>query len=220
MKKSKHTDDEVEIFGEIVKNYGDRLLYRINTDFYFEGGRVHGEFPSMADIPTTHHTTFRFNKPKYFSENSDKPKQELVQDLHGSLNRWLQCKHRGLNTGLNTARFIYSLEHGSTVENEVHLHLLTHIHPRVKDLVVGDVSDFFLELEYDLPWGVSSTKTTTVYDHLGLVAYFCKVEHDSRGRERGFKKFGFSKGFKTVIRKYLHKPLELSEPIPLVIVPV
>jgi hypothetical protein len=220
MKTEKNSDYDQEIFGEILKTYGDRLLFRIYNDLFFDGDRVHGEICLMADVSTTHHTVFRFNLPRYFSENSDKPKKEFIDDLHATLNRWLHCKHRGLNTGLNTVRFIFSLEHGSTVENEVHLHLLTHIHPRVRDLVMGDVSDFFLELEYDPPLGVASTKTTTVYDHLGLVSYFCKVEHDSTGRERGYKKFGFTKGFKTVIRKHLHKPLELPEPIPLVIVPV
>ncbi len=219
MKTDESSDFETEIFGEILKTYGDRFLYRIYNDLFFDGDRVHGEFPSMADIPTTHHSVFRFYLPKYFSENSDKPKIEFVQELHGSLNRWLKCKHRVLNTGLNTARFIFCLEHGSTQENEIHLHLLTHIHPKVKDLVMGDVSDFFRELELNPPWGVATTKTTTVYDHLGIVSYFCKVEKDPTGKERGFKKFGFTKGFRTVIRKHLHKPLELPDPIPLVIVP-
>lgn len=220
MKTEKNSDLDPEIFGEILNTYGNRIFYRIFNDLYFDGERVHGEFPALVDVLTTHHTVFRFNLPKYFSANSIKAKKEFVQDLHGSLNRWLQCKHGGLNTGLNTARFIYCLEHGSTLENEVHLHILTHLHLGVKDLVMGDVSDFFLELEYDLLHGVASSKTTTTYDHLGLISYFCKVEKDSIGRERGFKQYAFTKGFRTVIRKKFHKPLELPEPIPLVILPV
>lgn len=220
MKTVKDHNTDTEIHGKILNIYSDRIFCKIDKDLFFDGHRVHPEFPAIMSVPTTHHTTFRFNSPRYFSVNSDKPKNELIDGLHGTLNRWLKCKHRGMRTGLNTARFIYSLEHGSSVEDEVHLHLLTHIHLGVRDLVMNDVTDFFLELECKPPPGVASMKTTTVYDNAGIVSYICKVEQDTSGRDRGFKKFRFSRGFISVIRKKLYKPLELPDPIPLLVVPL
>ena len=217
-------DTEIDYYSEtcseILNSYNGREFYRIGWDLFFDGERVHSEFPVMVSIPTTHHTTFSFNIPKYLSENSEKPKRELLEEIFGSLNRWLQCKHKGMNTGENTVRYIYSVEYGATAEDEVHLHLLTHIDIKVKDLVLGDVSEFFQELEYDLPFGVSSIKTTTVYDHAGIVSYICKVERDFFGRDRMDKKIRVSNGFQKVIKRKFYKPLETPEPVRIAVDPV
>jgi hypothetical protein len=209
-----------EPYSEILNSYDGREFYRMDGDLFFNGNRVHSEFPVIMSVPTTHHTTFRFNIPKYFSENSEKPKRELLKDIFGSLNRWLQSKHKGLPTGQNTVRYIWSVEYGATVEDEVHLHLLTHIHQGVKDLVMSDVSDFFLELEYDSPFGVSSTKTTTSYEQAGIVSYICKIEWDSMGRYRMDKKIRVSNGFQKVINRKFYKPEEMPEPFHIAVDPV
>ena len=220
MKPETEIDYYSDTWSEILNSYDGREYYRVEWDFFFDGERIHSEFPMLMSVPTTHHMTWRFNIPKYFSEHSEKPKRELLKDIFGSLNRWLHCKHKGINTGENTVRYIYSIEYGATAEDEVHLHLLTHIHLGVKDLVMGDVSDFFQELEYDLPFGVSSIKTTTVYDHAGIVSYICKVERDFMGRDRTDKKIRFSDGFQKIIRRKFYKPLEMPDPFRIAVCPV
>ena len=205
---------------EILNSYSGREFYRIEWDLFFNGRRVHSEFPVIMSVPTTHFTSIRFNIPKYFSEHSEKPKRKFLKDIFGSLNRWLQSKHKNLQTGINTVRYIWANEYGSSIEDEVHLHLLIHIDLRVKDLVMSDVSDFFQELEYDLPFGASSIKTTTVYDHAGIVSYICKVERDFMGKDRTDKKIRFSDGFQKIIRRKFYKPLEMPEPFRIAVDPV
>jgi len=220
MKTLIEEESYTEPYAEILNTYGGREYFRIGSDFFFDKQRVHSEFHTTIDVPSTHHTTFRFNIPKYYSVNSEKPKRKFLDDIFSTLNRWLQCKHKGLQTGGNTVRYIWSMEHGSAVEDEVHLHLLIHIDLRVKDLVMNDVSDFLLELEYDLPFGVSSVKTTTVYDHAGIVSYICKVERDTMGRDRMDKKIRVSDGFQKVIKRKFYKPLEMPEPFRIAVEPV
>jgi hypothetical protein len=215
------TDTELydEPFAEVLNTYGGRPFYRIGNNLFFDGDRVHSDFPVVISPPLYAHTTIRFNKPIYQSEHSDIPKKKLLEGIYGKLNKRIQVRHRGIKTGNDTARYIYSNEYG-VADKEVHLHLLTHIHHEVKDLVKDEVLDFFEGLKQRLPWGIESIHTTDIYDTAGIVSYICKVERDSNGQDRLDKKLRFSKGFQKIIKRKFYKPNEMPDPFRILVEPV
>lgn len=213
------TDDYEEPFSEILNTYGGRPFYRIGNDLFFDGERVHSDFPSLMSVPWGLHTSIRFNLPRYQSEHADTPKKELLERIYKKLNKRIQLRHRGIKSGNDTARYIYSNEFGAS-DDEVHLHLLTHLHNEVKDLVKNEVLDFFQGLNGRLPCGVESIHTTDIYDTAGIVSYICKVERDSDGRDRMDKKLRFSKGFQKVISRKFYKPKDMPDPFIMTVEPV
>lgn len=204
------TDSYEVPFAEVLNTYGGRPFYRIGNDLFFDGERVHSDFPSLMSVPWSMHTSIRFNLPRYQSEHADNPKKELLERIYKRLNKRIQLRHRGIKSGNDTARYIYSNEFGAS-DDEVHLHLLTHLHQEVGDLVKDEVLDFFQGLNERLPSGVESIHTTDVYDSAGIVSYICKVERDSFGRDRLDKKLRFSKGFQTIITRKFYKPTEMPD---------
>jgi len=215
------TDTELydEPFAEVLNTYGGRPFFRYNNDLFFDGERVHSDFPSLMSVPWSLHTSIRFNLPKYQSEYADTPKRLLLERLYNKLNKRIQLRYKNIKSGNDTARYIYSNEFGAS-DDEVHLHLLTHLHQEVEDLVKDEVLDFFQGLNRRLPHGVESIHATDVYDAAGIVSYICKVEHDSLGRDRMDKKLRFSKGFQKIIKRKFYKPNEMPDPFRILVEPV
>jgi len=211
MKTPTDTESYQDPFAEILNTYDERPFYRIKNDLFFDGDRVHSEFPSLMSVPWSLHTTIRFNLPKYQSEHADTPKRLLLETLYNKLNKRIQLRYKSIKSGNDTTRYIYSNEFGGS-DTEVHLHLLTHIHQEVDHLVKDEVFDFLKGLNRRLPSGVESIHTTDVYDTAGIVSYICKVEHDSVGRDRMDKKLRFSKGFQKIIKRKFYKPNEKPDP--------
>lgn len=219
MKNHTDTDDYEEPFSEILNTYGGRPFYRIGNDLFFDGDRVHSDFPSLMSVPWSLHTSIRFNLPRYQSEHADTPKKEFLERIFKKLNKRIQLRHKDIQSGNDTARYIYSNEFGAS-DDEVHLHLLTHLHHEVSDLVKDEASDFFQGLNGRLPSGVESIHTTDIYDTAGIVSYICKVERDSVGRDRMDKKLRFSKGFQKVIKRKFYKPKEMPDPFIMTVEPL
>jgi hypothetical protein len=215
------TDTELydEPFAEVLNTYGGRPFYRIGNNLFFDGERVHSDFPSLMSVPWSLHTSIRFNLPEYQSEHADTPKRLLLERLFNKLNKRIQLRYKNIKSGNDTARYIYSNEFGAS-DDEVHLHLLTHLHQEVRDLVKDEVLDFFKGLNGRLPSGVESIHTTDVYDTAGIVSYICKVERDSVGRDRLDKKLRFSKGFQKIIKRKFYKPNEMPDPFRILVEPV
>jgi hypothetical protein len=208
-----------EPFSEVLNTYGGRPFYRIGNDLFFDGERVNSDFPSLMSVPWSMHTSIRFNLPRYQSEHAETPKRELLERIYKRLNKRIQLRHRGIQSGNDSARYIYSNEFGAS-DDEVHLHLLTHLHQEVGNLVKNLVLDFFQGLNGRLPSGVESIHTTDVYDTAGIVSYICKVERDSLGRDRLDKKLRFSKGFQKIIKRKFYKPNEMPDPFRIMVEPV
>ena len=215
----KDTELYDEPFAEVLNTYGGRPFFRYNNDLFFDGERVHSDFPSLMSVPWSLHTSIRFNLPKYQSEHADTPKRLLLERLYNKLNKRIQLRYKNIKSGNDTARYIYSNEFGAS-DDEVHLHLLTHLHQEVRDLVKDEVLDFFKGLNGRLPSGVESIHTTDVYDTAGIVSYICKVERDSVGRDRLDKKLRISKGFQKVITRKFYKPDEMPDPFRILVEPV
>ena len=207
-----------EKYAEILNSYGGREFYRIENDIFFDGERVHSDFPVLMSVPFTHHTTIRFNEPWYFSENAEESRKELLESIYKTLNNRIERVFFGLKTGNDTARYIYSNEYGAS-DDEIHLHLLTHLHTGVSDLVSCEVSKFFSELEKSEIMGIGSIKTSEIYDAAGIVSYICKIEKDSMGALRMDKKLRFSKGFQRVIKQKFYKPDDFPEPFRMLVCP-
>jgi len=142
-----------------------------------------------------------------------------LERLYNKLNKRIQLRYKNIKSGNDTARYIYSNEFGAS-DDEVHLHLLTHLHQEVRDFVKDEVLDFFQGLNRRLPYGVESIYTTDVYDTAGIVSYICKVERDSVGRDRLDKKLRFSKGFQKIIKRKFYKPNEMPDPFRILVEPV
>jgi hypothetical protein len=219
MKKHTDTEDYEEPCSEVLNTYEGRPFYRIGNNLFFDGERVHSDFPSLMSVPWSLHTSIRFNLPRYQSEHAETPKKELLERIYKRLNKRIQLRHKGLKSGNDTARYIYSNEFGAS-DDEVHLHLLTHLHHEVRDLVKDEALDFFQGLNGRLPSGVESIHTTDVYDTAGIVSYICKVERDSVGRDRMDKKLRFSKGFQKIIKRKFYKPNEMPDPFIMTVEPV
>ena len=215
------TDTELydEPFAEVLNTYGGRPFYRIGNNLFFDGERVHSDFPSLMSVPWSLHTSIRFNLPEYQSEHADTPKRLLLERLFNKLNKRIQLRYKNIKSGNDTARYIYSNEFGAS-DDEVHLHLLTHLHQEVENLVKDEILDFFKGLNGRLPSGVESIHTTDVYDTAGIVSYICKVERDSVGRDRLDKKLRFSKGFQKIIKRKFYKPNEMPDPFRILVEPV
>ena len=215
------TDTELydQPFAEVLNTYGGRPFYRIGNDLFFDGERVHSDLPSLMSVPWSLHTSIRFNLPKYQSEHADTPKRLLLERLYKKLNKRIQLRYKNIKSGNDTARYIYSNEFGAS-DDEVHLHLLTHLHHEVRDLVKDVVLDFFQGLNGRLPSGVESIHTTDIYDTAGIVSYICKVERDSVGGDRLDKKLRFSKGFQKIIKRKFYKPNEMPDPFRMLVEPV
>jgi len=213
------TDSYKVPFAEVLNTYDGRPFYRIKNDLFFDGDRVHSDFPSLMSVPWSLHTSIRFNLPKYQSEHAETPKRFLLERLYNKLNKRIQLRYRNIQSGNDTTRYIYSNEFGAS-DTEVHLHLLTHIHQEVEDLVKDEVLDFFQGLNRRLPHGVESIHATDVYDAAGIVSYICKVEHDSYGRDRMDKKLRFSKGFQKIIKRKFYKPDEKPDPFLIAVEPI
>ena len=111
MKNHTDTDDYEEPFSEILNIYGGRPFYRIGNDLFFDGDRVHSDFPSLMSVPWSLHTSIRFNLPRYQSEHADNPKKELLERIYKRLNKrmvvtmyilrnFLKVKFRNIQTVL------------------------------------------------------------------------------------------------------------------------
>jgi len=187
---------ETENIKEVtIREINGRSLSLRGDDLFFDGLPVTSEFYRFVDVPFSFHVSIRFTG-NLTNPNKTKERKRFLDDLICPLNRHLKEKHPDLKSGNSTVNYVSVTENGAS-EDEVHMHVLIHIHPEVLELVEDEVHECLRGL-VDLPLrGVESIVTTKVYDVAGVVSYFTKQEY---GWE--FKHFVLSSGFLNKIIKY------------------
>jgi len=192
MKQENEYNNEIKI-----RTLNGRKLTMRGNDLFFEGEQVTSEFYRFVDIPFSYHVSIRFTG--YLTNpNNTKERKRFLDDLIYPLNRHLKANHPALKSGNSTVNYVSVTEFGAS-EDEVHMHVLIHIHPEVLELVENEVLQCLEELK-PLPLrGMESICTTKVYDVAGVVSYFTKMEY---GRDREFKEFVLSSGFLQKIIKF------------------
>ncbi len=182
----------------IEKIHGENL---INTDkgLFFRKYRVHPEFRNLVKTPLDIFTTIRDPFPEFHKLYNNKVREHYCAEIAKDLNLWIQERYQNIPSLSKTARFVRVDEYGSS-SNNVHVHLLWHIHEKAPRTVVEDIFEYLNRLEPHEHKGVRCFDNQIIYDKLGIVSYICKIED---GRE--FKKFGYSPFFYKIYQRKILK---------------
>jgi hypothetical protein len=199
-------------------NGEDSVVALVLTEKFRIFRNVHPEFVNFSKIPFQIFTTIRIpailgkDRKKllldndwkssdpilsFSKERNSKQRKDYCHDLAKKVNAILFEKYPDAASGLNTAKFVFVEEFGES--DEVHVHLLWHLDERAEHLA-PEVLTYLNNLEPKEVCGVRCFVSKLIYDKLGAVSYFCKVE-----KGRPYKEFEYSPRFRSTIKRKIRQ---------------
>ena len=185
----------------IIEDGSGRTLIKDGKDLLFNGRLITGEFYSLVNVPFSFHVTIRFTN-HLKNPNHTGERQKFLNEYIKSLNSQVKGKYPDLESGKTTVNYVAVDEFGASTNNNVHLHILFHIHPKALARVKDDVWDRLNRLRDAAPPVFESVDVQHITMQDGMVSYFAKVE---KGRREDFKQFYFAYDFINKIRKFYPK---------------
>jgi hypothetical protein len=182
----------------VIGNIHGEDLVKAGNFLMFRNELVHSEFVNLSKIPFHIFTTIRDPFPSFSKMENRKAREDYCKELAEGLNSKVLEKYPDIPSFNKTARFVRVEEFGQSVD-EVHVHLLWHLHKDALHLA-EEILSLLENLEPKEFRGVRCFDNQMIHDRLGIVSYVCKIE---KGREE--KYVGYSPHFYPIVARKILK---------------